>query len=184
MSLLTYSNLVELWDEGCLKYTDGSEPSIDHINGASIDITLGTTFKFEAACDHTIDFKETQIEVVAFTGITTPITLNPGEFVLVETAEIFNLPDDIACEFKLKSSLARCGLNHLLAGWGDPSWYGSTMTLELVNTLRHQHMLLTPGMKIGQIVFWRGDAVPEHALYRNRGQYNNQSGAQESKGVK
>lgn len=184
MSLLTYINLVELWEEGCLKYADGSEPPKDHINGASIDITLGTTFKFEAACDHTIDFKDIQLEVAAFTGVNTPIRLSPGEFVLVESAEIFNLPDDIACEFKLKSSLARNGLNHLLAGWGDPSWHGSTMTLELVNTLRHQEMLLTPGMKIGQIVFWRGESVPEHALYRNRGQYNNQRNAQESKGVK
>jgi len=184
VSLLTYNNLVELWEEGCLKYADGSEPPIEHINGASIDITLGNTFKVEACCDNDVDFVNTQVQWVTFSGVTQPFRLSPGELVLVETAEIFNLPDDIACEYKLKSSQARNGLNHLLAGWGDPSWSDATMTLELKNELRKQSIWLTPGQKIGQIVFWRGEAVPEHALYRNRGQYNNQRNAQESKGVK
>jgi len=58
-----------------------------------------------------------------------PYYLAPSEFVLAETIETFNLPDDISAQFVLKSSRAREGLNHLLAGWCDPGWHGSKLTL-------------------------------------------------------
>jgi len=108
--------------------------------------------------------------------------LPPGGFALFETHERFNLPDDIAIEFKLRSSMARNGIDHALAGWGDPGWHDSTLTLELRNNSEFHRLGLRPGMRIGQIVFWRGDAVPETASYRTKGRYNNQSGAQGSKG--
>jgi len=64
----------------------------------------------------------------------------------------------------------------------DPGWHNSTLTMELRNNLGYTRLLLTPGMRIGQLVFWRGDPVPGVASYRTRGRYNNQSGAQGSKG--
>lgn len=189
MSLLTYNELVKLWEANVLTYADGSRIPKEHINGASIDITLGNVFKEEvvpeAFSDSFFDLREGDD---SFREVVIPngdyFILHAKEFILAETREFFNLPDDVACEYKLKSSLARCGLQHLLAGWGDPSWYGSTMTLEFVNARRYKLMQLYPGMKIGQVVFWRGEAVPESQLYRHRGQYNNQSKAQGSKGVK
>ena len=42
-----------------------------------------------------------------------PFMLQSGEFCLAETLELFNLPDDISCQFVLKSSRARSGLNHV-----------------------------------------------------------------------
>ena len=75
--------------------------------------------------------------------------LAPGQFCLAATAETFYLPDNIAAEFKLKSSLARAGLNHALAGFADPGWTGSVLTLELTNTLRWHSLRLRPGMKAG-----------------------------------
>ena len=39
-----------------------------------------------------------------------PFMLQSGEFCLAETLELFNLPDDISCQFVLKSSRARDGL--------------------------------------------------------------------------
>ena len=45
-----------------------------------------------------------------------PYYLAPSEFVLAETVETFNLPDDISAQFVLKSSRAREGLNHSVGG--------------------------------------------------------------------
>ena len=46
-----------------------------------------------------------------------PFMLQPGEICLAETLELFNLPNDISCQFVLKSSRARDGLiTCLLAG--------------------------------------------------------------------
>ena len=45
-----------------------------------------------------------------------PFMLQPGEFCLAETVELFNIPDDISAQFALKSSRARSrSYNH--AGW-------------------------------------------------------------------
>ncbi|WP_409365151.1 dCTP deaminase domain-containing protein, partial [Escherichia coli] len=63
-----------------------------------------------------------------------PYRLKPGQFVLACTIETFNLPSDIAAQFMLKSSRARSGLEHLMAGYYDPGWHGSVLTLELHNS--------------------------------------------------
>ena len=79
-------------------------------------------------------------------------------------------PNNVAIEFK--PSLARCGLGHLLAGWRDPGWNNSVLTLEIVNHLRHHYLKLRPGQPIGKIIFWHGRGVPAHASYATRCQYN------------
>jgi len=91
---------------------------------------------------------------------------------LAETLELFNLPDDISCQFVLKSSRARSGLNHLLAGWCDPGWHGSKLTLELKNERLHHALPLWPGLKIGQMVFHQMSSVPLKS-YAVTGNYNN-----------
>lgn len=59
------------------------------------------------------------------------------------------------------------------------------LTLEFVNVLSHHALRLTPGMKAGQMVFWRGSSpIPTHASYATRGQYNGNLHAQPSKGVR
>ena len=101
-----------------------------------------------------------------------PYYLAPSEFVLAETIEVFNLPDDISAQFVLKSSRARSGLNHALAGWCDPGWHGSKLTLELKNERRYHGLSLYPNMKIGQMVFHRMSNVPALS-YAVTGNYNN-----------
>ena len=186
MSLMTYKALVEVVNNGWL---DGAD--YDLINGASIDVRLGDTFLLE---NDPLDYKHKYVdlcdkETPSMSRITfnedkdEPVHLHPGQFVLAETAEIFNLPDHVACEFKLKSSAARAGLNHSLAGWGDPGFNNATLTLELQNVLEYHTLLLRPGMKIGQVVFWQGKSVPTQHSYATKGRYNNQRGPTESKGV-
>lgn len=110
--------------------------------------------------------------------------LMPGESVLAHSVEVFRLPGTISGEYKLKSSLARVFLEHLNAGWADPWWQGSTLTLELRNESRYHPLQLWDGMKIGQVVFFEGEEVPFGNGYGVRGQYNNDTSVSQSKGVK
>lgn len=180
MSLLTYNELVNFVEDG---HIEGVHP--DNINGGSIDLTLAPGFIFEGTPldDGIVDLgkKETPRMINDRGG---ELMLQPGEFALASTAQVFHLPNDIAGHYMLKSSLARAGMQHLFAGWADPGWHGSSLTLELINVLRHHTLKLNAGDKVGQMVFWRGEAVPEEASYATRGQYNNDLKATASKGAR
>lgn len=182
MSLLSYHQLEDLVASGVIEV----DPSL--INGASIDITLGDKIMIE----DTRSFIDGPVDLMAKESLSMTevdiskvgYILNPGEFILATTIEKFNLPNCIAAEYKLKSSLARSGLQHLLAGWCDPGWNNSHLTLELKNVTRNHHLLLKPGMKIGQMVFWLCDNVPEERSYAKVGQYNDQETVTGNKGVR
>jgi dCTP deaminase len=80
--------------------------------------------------------------------------LHPGEFVLGQTLEWIELPDDIVARLEGRSSLGRLGLLiHSTAGYVDPGWKGN-LTLELSN-VANLPISLYYGMKIGQISFLR-----------------------------
>jgi len=87
--------------------------------------------------------------------------LHPGEFVLGSTYEVCTLPDDIAARVEGKSSLGRLGLlTHATAGFVDPGFSGH-VTLELANVATLP-IKLYPGMKIGQLCFFRLSSPAEH----------------------
>jgi len=80
--------------------------------------------------------------------------LHPGEFVLGQTLEWVELPNDLVARLEGKSSLGRLGLLiHSTAGYVDPGWKGN-LTLELSN-VANLPIALYFGMKIGQISFFR-----------------------------
>ncbi|MET3962176.1 dCTP deaminase [Marmoricola sp. OAE513] len=90
-----------------------------------------------------------------------PFILHPGEFVLGSTYEVCTLPDDIAARVEGKSSLGRLGLlTHATAGFVDPGFSGH-VTLELANVATLP-IKLYPGMKIGQLCFFRLSSPAEH----------------------
>jgi dCTP deaminase len=90
-----------------------------------------------------------------------PFILHPGEFVLGSTHEVVTLPDDIAARVEGKSSLGRLGLlTHATAGFVDPGFSGH-VTLELANVATLP-IKLYPGMKIGQLCFFRLSSPAEH----------------------
>ena len=184
MSLMTYNKLLDVMNNGWL---EGVDP--DLINAASIDVRLGKSMLIEEQKRVTgsglVDLAKKETPAMKPLTITADdyLLLHPGQFVLAETIETFHLPNNIACEFKLKSSAARAGLNHSLAGWGDPGFNNATLTLELHNALQYHTLTLHPGMRIGQIVFWEGESVPNEHSYATKGRYNNQRGATESKGL-
>lgn len=90
-----------------------------------------------------------------------PFVLHPGEFVLGSSFEIVSLPDDIAARLEGKSSLGRLGLlTHSTAGFIDPGFSGH-VTLELSNVATLP-ICLWPGMKVGQLCFFRLSSAAEH----------------------
>ncbi|HXF37241.1 MAG TPA: dCTP deaminase [Actinomycetota bacterium] len=100
--------------------------------------------------------------------------LHPGEFVLGATLERVALPDDLVARLEGKSSLGRLGLLiHSTAGYVDPGWDGF-LTLELSN-VANLPITIYPGMKIGQISFFRLSSAAE-VPYGARGKYQGQRG--------
>jgi dCTP deaminase len=180
MSLLSYVDLAHLALNGAV-----TNVTPELINGTSIDVTLGSRLLLERASGngmHHISLRDrdalhTRTHDMDDDGY----ALYPGEFVLAHTEQVFNLPGDLSAEYKLKSSMARIGLEHLNAGWCDPGWNGSVLTLELVNVSRFHTVRLHAGDRIGQVVFFRHQQVPRTASYAVRGRYN---GDAEVSGVK
>lgn len=87
--------------------------------------------------------------------------LHPGEFVLGSTLETVTLPNDLAARVEGKSSLGRLGLlTHATAGFVDPGFSGH-VTLELSNVATLP-IRLWPGMKVGQLCFFRLSSPAEH----------------------
>ena len=78
------------------------------------------------------------------------VVLNPNEFVLVETMEKVNMPNDISAIILPKSSLFRCGAS-LHTAVVDPGYIG-TLTFGMKN-LSQFPFEIEIGSKIGQIVF-------------------------------
>ena len=139
----------------------------DLITPASLDLRLGNGIMVESIYSPEL----VRLDISDKTE-DDPFMVQPGDFLLAETMEVFNLPDDISAQFVLKSSRARAGFNHMLAGWCDPGWHGSTLTLELKNERQHHALRIFPGMKIGQMVFRSMSSSP-FANYAKTGHYNN-----------
>jgi len=149
----------------------------DHelVNPASLDVRLGSNLlvevpnSYELVPQSMIGFSQEE-----------PYLLQPHEFVLAETLEEFKLPDCIAGQLALKSSRAREGLEHLLAGYVDPGYQGR-LTLELQNARSLHPVPIWPGMKIAQIVFHKLSMLPSKD-YSMTGRYYGDKTVQASKG--
>jgi dCTP deaminase len=158
----------------------------EHVNAASIDVTLGPIFWVESLTpEQGLGVLLRECRGMSMAKLTlTPgqvLWLMPGQFVLAATAETFNLPLDVSAEFRLKSSAARIGLSHALAVWADPGWHGSVLTLELHNITQHHSIGLQMGDRVGQMIFHKHAPVPLSASYAKRGAYNNDRAAQPAK---
>ena len=122
---------------------------------SSIDLHLDRQFRvFRNNRYAFIDVRAPQPDLTELLSVTDdePFVLHPGEFVLGQTLEWVELPDDLVARLEGKSSLGRLGLLiHSTAGYVDPGWKGN-LTLELSN-VANLPIALYFGMKIGQISF-------------------------------
>ena len=127
------------------------------IQPSSMDVRIDRFFRlFDNHKYPFIDPAEDQPELTHLIDVDDdrPFILHPGEFVLGSTYELVTLPDDIAARLEGKSSLGRLGLlTHSTAGFIDPGFSGH-VTLELSNVATLP-IKLWPGMKIGQLCFFR-----------------------------
>ena len=131
---------------------------------SSIDVRLDRFFRlFDNHKYAFIDPAEQQDELTSLIEVdpTEPFILHPGEFVLGSTYEFVTLPDDVAARLEGKSSLGRLGLlTHSTAVFVDPGFKGH-VTLELSNVATLP-IKLWPGMKIGQLCFFKLTSPSEH----------------------
>ena len=155
------------------------------IQPSSVDVRLDRFFRvFENHRYPHIDPAEDQPELTRSVEPDgqEPFILHPGEFVLGSTYEVVSLPDDVAARLEGKSSLGRLGLlTHSTAGFIDPGFSGH-VTLELSNVATLP-IKLWPGMKIGQLCFFRLSSPAENpygsAKYGSR--YQGQRGPTQSR---
>ncbi|MEX0833558.1 MAG: dCTP deaminase [Actinomycetota bacterium] len=135
---------IEPFDDSCI------QPS-------SIDLHVDSSFRvFHNARHPYIDVKKELTDLTELMEVEKgePFILHPGEFVLGSTRERVRLPNDLVARLEGKSSLGRLGLLiHSTAGYVDPGWDGY-LTLELSN-VANLPITIYPGMKIGQISFFR-----------------------------
>lgn len=168
--LISYNELLDLVKEGVIAPVD-----IADVNGTSIDVHLGNFIMVERGrnAGNIVSLKDKDALEMQKIDITDGYyDLLPGEFILAQTSEVFNLPDNISAEFKLNSSGARIGLENALATWCDPHWNGSVLTLELKNLTRYHTVRLHAGCRIGQMIFHKSEPVPADRGYAVRGRYN------------
>jgi len=136
--------VIDPFDEGCV------QPS-------SVDLHVDSRFRVFANSRYPyIDVKQEMPGLTELVEMSEgePFILHPGEFVLGATMERVQLPNDLVARLEGKSSLGRLGLLiHSTAGYVDPGWDGY-LTLELSN-VANLPITIYPGMKIGQISFFR-----------------------------
>ena len=136
------------------------------IQPASIDIRLGTKFRFFCAGEgsHLVSKHDS-------------FYIQPGEFILGCSLEKISLPNDILGRMDGKSSLGRKGLMiHSTAGYIDPGFSG-VVTLEISN-INRSPIMLTPNMKIAQISFMelKEPAIYPYSSEKLGSHYQNQEG--------
>ena len=182
-----------LSDRDILAELDAKRVQLDPFDAAmvqpsSVDVRLDRFFRvFENHKYPHIDPAEEQPDLTRLVEPEggDPFILHPGEFVLGSTYELVTLPDDVAARLEGKSSLGRLGLlTHSTAGFIDPGFSGH-VTLELSNVATLP-IKLWPGMKIGQLCFFRLSSPAEHpygsAKYGSR--YQGQRGPTPSRSFK
>jgi len=152
----------------------------DMVQPSSVDVRIDRYFRvFE---NHRYPHIDPAVEQAELTRLVEPdgeepFILHPGEFVLASTYEVVTLPDDVSARLEGKSSLGRLGLlTHSTAGFIDAGFSGH-VTLELSNVATLP-IKLWPGMKIGQLCFFRLSS-PAEAPYGSGAQgsrYQDQRG--------
>lgn len=150
------------------------------VQPASVDVRLDRFFRlFDNHRYAHIDPRQEQDELTRLVEVDPDeaFILHPGEFVLGSTYEQVTLPDDLAARLEGKSSLGRLGLlTHSTAGFIDPGFSGH-VTLELSNVATLP-ITLWPGMKIGQLCFFRlsSSAQSPYGIGANQNRYQGQRG--------
>lgn len=171
-----------LSDRTILKYNKKNRLIMGNINNAqlqpnSVDLTLGSTWKKPTSnFVHVKDGNVKRVidprsEILYEEGVFEEFTnssegqsrrcyiLDPGEFVLMASKEVLNIPNGILSFVQGRSSIARIGIQTEQAGLIDAGFRG-TITFEVKNET-NDSIILYEGMRVAQVYFFKS----QHALY-------------------
>lgn len=143
------------------------------VNPASVNLRIGTVLTIESPGGGTYDVDISDLHPG------NPFLVDPGEWILTHTQEIVTLTDSMEAEVCLRSSAARAGWQHALAGYIDPGWSGQ-ITLEFQNVRRFQVLPIYPGLQLCQLRVRRLDLAPDRD-YSATGRYQGDMGVQGNK---
>ncbi|MGL5016380.1 MAG: dCTP deaminase [Bacteroidales bacterium] len=185
MSMLSAPRLHELIDMGVI------DALHENVNSASIDVRIGSKILVERPATYEGVLGNTVYDVVhqepidiaakqspSFVEVEIPeegIVIEPGQCFLAATMETFNLPNTISARFDLRSSVGRCFLEHMQAGFADAGWHGAQLTMEFKNMNLFHRLLIKPGMRVGQMIFFEHEDAGADS-YAIKGNYNGQQG--------
>lgn len=127
----------------------------DNVGPASVDLCLGI------------------VKGKLVRGTYENVIFDPGIFYLCSTLEYIKMPTTHCGMINMRSSLARKGLGHKMAGFIDPGFEGQ-ITLELETALPLQ---VAYGERIVQLIYIRLSETTDHPY---TGRYNGQRGPTEA----
>ena len=171
MSTLVDFQLKRWAKEGGLKPCDFSL-----VNPASVNLRIGTTLVVESPAGTTYEVD------ISANSQACPFLVDPGEWILTHTQEIVKLPGNFEAEVCLRSSAARAGWQHALAGYVDPSWEGR-LTLEFQNVRRFTALPIYPGLQLCQLRVRKLHEIPEVG-YDQTGRYHGDLGVTTNRDVR
>lgn len=133
----------------------------------SVDLTLGNTWKRPLPNDHLymrdvinpmkpIEYEEGTFKRLMVDGVETDkevYILGPGEFILMASQEVLNIPNGILAFVQGRSSIARLGQQTEQAGLIDAGFKG-TITFEVFNETEYP-MVFYKGMRVAQLYFFK-----------------------------
>jgi deoxycytidine triphosphate deaminase len=146
MVVMGYDKILELIDkESLIENVDKN-----NVQPSGVDLRVKKIYKLKNGGYLGVKNRQTPNVDLISENIGDKITLEPNEFVLVETMEKVNMPKDLLALILPRSSLFRCGVS-LHTAVVDPGFIG-TLTFGMKNLSDHPFEIEI-GSKIGQIVF-------------------------------
>jgi len=140
--ILGHAEIKRRCEEGLLEnYEEGS------IGGAGVDLRVAKFYELKTPAK-LLKGERVLPEVEEIEG--KQVTLQPQHYVLVETMEKVNMPDDLAAWMRQRSTLQRCGVS-LETALIDPGYHG-TLTFGMKNN-SDRDFVIEKGARVGQIIF-------------------------------
>lgn len=144
---------------------------MSQLNGASIDLRLGTEFKVSIPTKSPligiVEEPVDQFFQTTYRAFGENFILHPNQLVLVNTFEYIRIPNDLVGMINTRSSLNRLGLN--VTSIIHPG-YAGTLTLQLENNGVNA-INLTCGMRLVQLVLFCSLPVPQSYLTNSVSKY-------------
>ena len=153
MGVLSDARIIEkIYDESII-----ISPFIyDHVQPASVDLTLGKKIKIPNRIENAVNVYDEQQEIYEEREIE-QYTLKPNDFIIAFVRETIQLPAGISGFVKNRSSLARVGLDVSASSYVNPGYHGQ-MTITIKN-MNPNSVVIHSGMRICQLILV--DVEPE-----------------------